>query len=205
MLFTAASYCDEATPAKPKSLFDGKTLKNWESSKFGGDGDVYVQDGSIILEFGSSITGIRYTKTDIPKSNYELAFQAKRIDGSDFFCGLTFPVGESFCSLILGGWGGAVVGLSSIDDKDASDNETNQLHSFKKGQWYDVRLQVTKTEINVWLDKKKIISQALEGHKISIRPEVELSRPLGFSSWETKAAIRKISLKPLNLPIKKTE
>ena len=92
-----------------------------------------------------------------------------------------------------------------IDDKDASDNDTNQLHSFKKGQWYDVRLQVTEQRINVWLDKKKIISQSLNGHKISIRPEVELSRPLGFSSWETKAEIRKIRLRPLTLPIERTK
>lgn len=205
ILCSTNGFCEEKKENQWKSLFDGKTLKNWESSQFGGDGDVYVEDGSIVLEFGSSMTGVRFKKSDLPKTNYELTFEAKRIDGFDFFCGLTFPVDQSHCSLILGGWGGAVVGLSSIDGIDASENDTNQIHAFKSGKWYNVRLQVTANDIQVWLDKKKIISQSLNGHKVSIRPEVELSRPLGFSSWETKAAIRKIRLRSLTLPIKKTE
>jgi hypothetical protein len=47
--------------------------------------------------------------------NYEIKLEAKKVTGNDFFCGMTFPVGDSFCSFIVGGWGGPVVGLSSID------------------------------------------------------------------------------------------
>ena len=37
--------------------------------------------------------------------DYELRLEAKRVEGGDFFCGLTFPVGKEYCTLILGGWG----------------------------------------------------------------------------------------------------
>ena len=29
-------------------------------------------------------------------------------DGSDFFCTTTFPVGDAFCSFVVGGWSGTV-------------------------------------------------------------------------------------------------
>ena len=33
-------------------LFDGKTLTNWQSTKFGGEGAVKVENGQIILDAG---------------------------------------------------------------------------------------------------------------------------------------------------------
>src|SRR5436190_16886297 len=50
------------TPAKPaevwKPLFDGKTLTGWKSTKFGGQGEITVENGSILLDMGSPLTGI---------------------------------------------------------------------------------------------------------------------------------------------------
>ena len=66
-------------------------------------------------------------KETFPKVDYEVNLDAKRVAGNDFFCGITFPVGKRFCSLIVGGWGGATVGLSSIDGKDAAENETTLI------------------------------------------------------------------------------
>ena len=100
--------------------------------------------------------------------------------------------------MILGGWAGAVVGLSSIDGKDASENDTTQFHNLKDNQWYHVRVRVRDNDIQVWLDKKRIINQTLVGKKLSIRPEVELSRPLGICTWETRAALRNIRLRSLS-------
>ena len=40
------------------SLFDGKTLRGWKPSPFGGHGDVEVEDGKIVLGFGEPLTGI---------------------------------------------------------------------------------------------------------------------------------------------------
>ena len=92
---------EEAKPAAKvlewKSLFDGKTLKNWESSKFGGEGEVSVKDGMIVMQQGSEMTGITWTGGELPKIDYEISLQAQRIDGSDFFCGLTFPINDLPC------------------------------------------------------------------------------------------------------------
>ena len=118
-----------------------------------------------------------------------------RVEGRDFFAGVTFPVADSFCSLILGGWGGMVVGLSSINGMDASENETSQSIEFESGRWYSVRIRVTPAKIEAWLDDRQIINQDLKGNKIDTRFEVELSQPLGVASWQTKAALRDLRLR----------
>ena len=71
-----------------------------------------------------------------PKTNYELRLEAMRADGHDFFAGITFPVNDSHCSWIVGGWGGSIVGLSSLDDMDASENDTSISRNFQTGRWY---------------------------------------------------------------------
>jgi hypothetical protein len=133
----------------------------------------------------------------MPRVDYEVKLEGRREGGNDFFCGLTFPVNESFCSLILGGWGGTVVGLSSIDGLDASENETSRLMNFDLNKWYAVSLRVTQQKIEAWIDGSKIIDQELTGHKIGIRPEVELSRPFGLASWRTRAGLRKIAVRKI--------
>jgi len=180
-----------------RDLFDGKTLEGWSATNFGGEGKVEIEGGRIVLGFGSDLTGITW-KGAMPGVDYEVKLEARREEGSDFFCGLTFPVNDSFCSLILGGWGGTVVGLSSIDGLDASENETSRLMNFDLNKWYAVTLKVTRQKIEAWIDGAKIIDQELAGRKISIRPEVELSRPLGVASWRTRAALRKIAMRKID-------
>jgi hypothetical protein len=139
-----------------KTLFDGKTLSGWKSTQFGGEGKVYVKDGAIVIERGNDMTGITYTG-EAPKLNYELALETKRVDGSDFFATTTFPVADSHCSLVVGGWGGSVVGLSSIDGYDASDNQTNKIKDFKSDQWYRIRIRVSRSKIEAWIDQEKMV------------------------------------------------
>src|SRR5688500_18980968 len=70
------------------SLFDGRSLKGWKSTEFGGEGEVKVEDGAIVMELGQDMTGITWAgKEPPPKTNYEIAMEAARLDGSDFFCG----------------------------------------------------------------------------------------------------------------------
>jgi hypothetical protein len=177
-------------------LFDGKTLKGWEVTKFGGEGEVSVKDGAIHLEMGNDLTGI-HTKRKLPKVDYEVRLEAQRVQGTDFFVGLTFPVNDAPCTLIVGGWGGGVCGLSSIDGFDASENATTSYRPFKNGQWYPVTLRVTADRIQATLDGKEIVDQDIRDHELSIRSEVELSRPFGFASWQTTAALRNIAIRPL--------
>lgn len=173
------------------SLFDGRSLGDWKPVNFGGEGDVSVQDGRIVLDFGDSLTGIAYAQA-FPKQDYEIRLEAMRLDGVDFFCGLTFPVGDSYCSLIVGGWGGALVGLSSIDGRDASENETTQYQKFERGKWYRIRVCVTENRIRCWIDEQMVIDQDIRSRRISTRSEVDLSRPLGIAAWQTRSALRGI-------------
>jgi len=176
-------------------LFDGKTLGNWQSTKFGGEGAVTVENGQIVIEAGKSLSGITWAGGELPKTNYEISLQAMRVEGNDFFAGITFPVGDSFCSLILGGWGGSVVGLSSINFMDASENETSQSTEFENGRWYNVRVRVTPEKIQAWLDDRQIINQNLKDNKITVRIEVEPSEPLGIATWKTKGALRDMRMR----------
>ncbi len=178
------------------SLFDGRTLNGWKVTQFGGEGSVEVKDGVLWLGVGNDLTGVTIDRP-IPRTNYEVTLEAKRVEGSDFFCGLTFPVKNDPCSLILGGWGGGVCGLSSIDGNDASENDTTKYRKFEKGRWYSVRLRVTDRKIEAWLDKEQIVDQELAEHSISIRIEVEASKPFGLASYETRAALRNIRIRRL--------
>ena len=185
------------TPAQErdaKSLFDGKTLQGWKKTQFGGEADVEVKEGHIVMSAGAPMTGITWTE-DFPNMDYEISLEAMRVDGSDFFCGLTFPVGKSPCSLIVGGWGGGVVGLSSIDGSDASENETTKYLEVESGRWYAVRVRVSQDKIEAWVDKKQMVDLPTKDRRISVRPEVELSRPLGISCFATTAALRDIQVR----------
>ncbi len=174
-------------------LFNGETLDGWEITNFGPQGPVYVSGGSIMLGMGDGCTGITW-KGDFPKNNYMVTLDAKRITGNDFFCGMTFPVNESFCTLIIGGWGGAVVGLSSINRYDASENETKTIRNFETGKWYNICLTVLNDSIKTSIDGTDVIDFAIGNNKLSLRPEVQLSKPFGIASWTTTAAIRNIKL-----------
>jgi hypothetical protein len=179
-----------------KELFDGKTLAGWKAPQFGGEGKVLVKDGMIVMERGESMTGITWTGKP-PKTNFELTLEGMRLEGSDFFCTTTFPVGDGDCSLVIGGWGGTLVGLSCVDRYDASDNSTTSMQAFKDKQWYKVKIRVTDAKIQCWLDDKQVVDQERKEHKFSVRMECDLCRPLGICTWCTKGAVRNIRLREL--------
>ena len=189
----------ESAPTKSRwtPLFDGKSLDGWQITDFGGQGEVHVQDGSLILEMGGSMTGITYQR-EFPKFDFELRLEAMRLDGYDFFCGVTFPVNDSYCSFIVGGWGGGVVGLSSLDGMDASENETTQYIQFENEKWYQFRVRVTRTRIQTWIDNELIVDEDISQRQVSTRIEVDLNKPFGFATWETKGALRRIQLRRLD-------
>lgn len=190
---------DRAKPKDPyawRSMFDGKSLKGWKVPQFGGDGPVKVVDGVISIGMGVGCSGITWTG-DLPKINYEFRMEARRVMGGDFFATTTFPHNDDPCSLVVGGWGGSVVGLSCIDYYDASENITTKYMSFKDKQWYQIHLRVTKQRIEAWIDKEKVVDMATKGRKISIRDEVDLSRPFGIATWCTEGQLRKLEFRPL--------
>ncbi len=178
------------------SLFDGKTLTNWAITDFAGHGDATVENGQIKIAMGADLSGINWTNGALPRTNYEISLQAIKLAGSDFFCGLTFPVANSSCSLILGGWGGGIVGLSSLDDADASENDTSRSMAFDTGHWYHIVLRVTPAKIQAWLDDKKIIDASIVGRKVSLRPgAIYLSEPLGVATYVTTSGLKDFKLR----------
>ncbi|MEM9284157.1 MAG: DUF1080 domain-containing protein [Verrucomicrobiota bacterium] len=191
-----------AEPNEVVSLFDGETLGHWEPIPFGGEGHVHVSfDGWLTLENGNPFTGVVWKgpSKELPHSNYEISFEAIKHYGDDFFCGLTLPVGDSSATLICGGWGGVIVGLSSIDEEDASLNETSTSMSFTDGQWYSIRIRVTDEKVAAWIDNEPVFEVALEGKKISLRPgPIDQCLPLGFANFRTRSAFRNIEMKRID-------
>lgn len=197
----AAAQPASAVPGEGwQSLFDGRSLNGWRTTEFFKPGHVEVRNGLILLPKGNPFTGVNYTN-EMPKVNYEIALEAMRVSGSDFFCGLTFPVGDSFASLIVGGWGGSLVGISCLDGADASENETTQFITFETGKWYRVRLRVTEHKIEAWIEQKKVANVTITGRKVSLRfGDIELSKPFGIASWDTGGAVREVKLRSITAP-----
>jgi hypothetical protein len=186
-------------PGETVQLFDGKTLAGWRiltAGDFEQHGQVLVKDGTIVLKRGSLQTGIGW-EGETPRNDYEVTLEAMRVDGYDFFCGLTFPVGDQPCTLIIGGWGGSVVGLSNVDKRSAAENITTRGMSFETGQWYRIRLRVTTARIEAWIDDAQVIALDRAQHAFSVWPEQEPARPLGLSTWDTGAAVKNFSLRRL--------
>lgn len=180
-----------------QSMFDGKTLAGWKQPVFGGDGEVRIENGAIVMPMGVSLTGVTWTGP-VAKSNYEFQYEGQRLDGYDFFATATFPVGDSHASFITGGWGGTVIGISSVDYYDASDNFTSKFFQFKPKQWYTFRIRVSDPKIEVWIDSEQVVDLVRGDHKFSVRAEVDLSKPLGLAAWCTAGTVRNLKIRLLS-------
>ena len=198
-LCVAAGVLPAQTAGEWRPLFDGESLTGWRESDFFGAGKVTVADGAVTLGFGA-LTGINWADATLPfgRTNYEIRIEAARMKGSDFFAGITFPVRDSYCTWIVGGWGGEVVGLSSIDGADASMNETTSNRKFDPGRWYNLRLRVTPQTIQAWIDDDLAFDVAIGKKWIALREgEIEHSIPFGIASYSTVARIRRIEWRPV--------
>ncbi|MBA3974266.1 MAG: DUF1080 domain-containing protein [Candidatus Solibacter sp.] len=182
-----------------KPMFDGKTLAGWKESDFLGAGKVAVADGVITIGPGV-LTGITWAgeRLPFPATGYEVRVEAARLRGGDFFAGITFPVGDTYCSWINGGWGGEVVGLSNIDGADAARNETTVGITFETGRWYVLRLRVMPKAITAWIDDDKVIDVSIEKKWIALREgDIDRSVPFGIATYATMGGVRKIEWRPV--------
>ncbi len=192
-----------AVPTGGMSLFDGASMTGWKRTEFVNARQVRVEKAfrggpaALVVEAGDPLNGLTWTRPadSLPRTNYEITLEAMKIAGDDFMCGLTFPVGETYATLVLGGWGGSMVGISSIDGMDASENETSKIMHFPKDHWFAIRMRVTPDKLETWLDGKKIIDANIKGKRIGLRfGEISKSVPLGFATYQTSAAFRAIKL-----------
>jgi hypothetical protein len=191
--------------AQWRELFDARTLANWKTAEFGAHGDPEVKNGAIILPVGDPMTGITWSGAPLPTMDYEVSYECQRLDGSDFFGTLTFPVRNSFASLVVGGWGGGVCGISSLDGDDAARNSTTTYKNFENNRWYKIRLRVTHNRLEAWLQDEQIVNVDTGGKIISTRSEVDHNKPFGFSSYQSTAAIRNIRIRNVDRPESKLE
>ena len=183
-------------------LFDGESLEGWSIPVYGGDGEVDIQEGNIVIGRGEMMTGIRYER-EFPTIGYEVQYEAQRTQGYDFFAACTFPAGKNFCSFVNGGWGGGTIGISSINGFDASENETNSYFDFREKLWYRFHIRVMSDHIQVWITpqdneghwgtEKSVVELKIdEDTVLSTRLEMDQYKPFGFSTWSTEGRLRKI-------------
>ena len=182
-----------------QTLFDGKQMKGWEVVKgidYENGGPVQVKDGSLVVGEGQPATGVRWTGK-FPKTNYEVELEGQRVDGSDFFCGMSFPVGDGALTLILGGWGGWVTGLSCIDGYRAIDNETCSSVEFKNKKWYHIRIRVTDKKVTGYVDDKWICGLETEHRKLTVTSGNGTLPPVRVRHLEHNRHLAKHPVSPL--------
>jgi hypothetical protein len=183
----------EAQPAAEEwvtmeTLAPGK----WVAIEGAADLEWDEENAVLRIGVGTDLNGVRWTGT-LPTVPYVIELEARRMSGSDFFCGLTFPVrsGKDCVSLIVGGWGGGVVGISSINGLDASENSTASLSTFEDQRWYRIRVEVGGERLRAWIDGREVVDVDTTGQKLSLRPgAIEGCAPLGVATWITSAEVR---------------
>lgn len=175
----------------------------WTYVDFGSNGGVELEKDTLVIHQGERLEGVKYAgkPEDILGASldrYEIKLEVQRTGGHDILLGLTFPVGaKESSSLVLGGWGGSVCGISSVDDKDASGNEWKSIRNFEDGKWYAVTLRVDASQVRATLDGKELFSVPRAGHAFGLRAEVEPTAPFGFFTFGTSAKIRNIAVREL--------
>ena len=178
-------------------MIEGNSLGQWKQTDFAGHEEVTVENGIMKIGMGIELNGVNWAGK-LPQGEYEIRFEARRVQGNDFFCGLTFPVKGKHATLVLGGWGGALVGISSLDNLDASENETGDVYVFEDKKWYKIRLQVLSNRIKVWINSEQQINVSLENREVGMRPgEIEQSAPLGIATWITASEIKNMVMEEL--------
>ncbi len=182
------------------NLLGKEVLKKWkilDEFDFSDHGEVRISEKVIRLEKGLPATGVKWTG-DFPKTNYEVSLEARRVFSDDFFCGLTFPVGDKTLTLVCGGWGGQVTGLSEIDGERAIENDTCTFNEYKQNQWYRFRLRVLREKIEAWLDDEQIVDLPLKARQLSLAWEMEPAQPFGVCTWNTSGELRDFRFRPLD-------
>ena len=203
ILFTASSPAQD----KPLTLITGSELApNWRVvDEMKDHGPVTLTEGILKLGEGKPMTGVAYTGKDpIPLKDYEVSFQARRVEGEDFFAALTFPVRDkdTAATWVLGGWGGKCVGISCLQYQAADENETTNWVEFETGKWYTFRLQVRENRLTGFIDDKQLFDADTEGKKITMRfGDVEFCRPLGFATYSTVGEVKNLKITKLPAPV----
>ena len=146
--------------------------------------------------FGSPLTGMRWRGPELPE-HYEFEVRAARVDGNDFFCGLNLPIGSDSATVVLGGWGGALCGLSCIDGMDASMNLTRSFRNFDRGRSYRLRVRVDDRQVFAEVDGLELFRYLRGEGVLSLRTEVQPVGPFGVTCFQTTSRIESMRWRPI--------
>ena len=199
-LVAAALILTAATEWQP--LFDGKSLQGWTETPFTGHAAVKIENAQILLPYGKPMTGITLTRDSLDRTTRS---DSKRhgCRATTFFASLTFPVGDSFATWVTGGWGGDIVGISSIDGWDASDNETRSYFNFENGRWYALRAS-SDGRSHPGVDRRPADRQCRDHgavHRPSTRAISSCRRRSGSRPMRLTGALRKIEYRLLKVAV----
>lgn len=199
-LFFVLTQCGPG-PRSQWKLLSEEFAPAWKASGMAEEGKVLIHDGEITLQPGQPMTGARFDawrSAGLPVMRYAIEYEAMRVEGNDFFGTVTFPVNDAHVSLVLGGWGGTLVGISSIDDMDASENSTHGNGYFKNNRWHKVRIEVRDDELRAWINDKLFVNTSTKGHRLGLRTgDIEKCVPFGFASYDTQSRIRGVLIRRL--------
>jgi hypothetical protein len=194
--------CKESQPQR-WSLLDAALLPHWVAAEIEGAGKAQISAGEIVLPSGGPMTAVRFDAWEsmkLPVTDYAIEFEAMRVEGQDFFGAVTFPVRslKTCATLVNGGWGGGLVGISNIDEQSANENATRSEHRFVNGQWYRFRIEVRDEEIKCWLDGRLIINASIKARTISLRAgDIEKTAPFGVATYGTTGKVRALVVESL--------
>lgn len=197
--------CGRSPTPMPQTwrLQEASLLAHWQPAGIDQSGDLQLAPGEFTLGAGKPMTGTRFTawaQLHLPVTDYAVEFEAMRVSGQDFFGALTFPVRsiDTCATLVTGGWGGGLVGISSIDEQNASENSTRGEHQFVNGQWYKFRLEVRDDELKTWLDGRLVINASIKARTISLRPgDIEKCAPFGLATYMTTGKVKNLIVQEL--------
>jgi Domain of Unknown Function (DUF1080) len=193
------------TDVKPArwALLEGELAAAWQQAGIPEEGKIVVKEGELEIASGAPMTGAKFANWDqakMPGTNYSIQFEAMRLEGRDIFGMCTFPVSshEAHATFVIGGWGGTVTGISSLNFLDASENATRAEQAFQNGVWYVVRIEVRPEDLRVWINDRPVVNASIKGKKVSLRAgDIDHCLPFGFATWGTKAKVRRVIIESL--------
>ena len=196
-------------PAEPRlepegdwvSLFDGKALDGWrivEERPFDRHGQIGVEAGNIVLGQGPGATGIAWTG-EFPRVDYEVSLEVMLEAGQETMCNVIFPVEQSECIFSVGGWRLTTTGLSLVDGRWAENNETAKRMRVVPQRWYRVRLRVTESRVEAWIDDEMVVDLRRAGQTFSAGVQGPL-RPFGLCNFIARTHLRNIRMRRLKPP-----
>ena len=69
---------------------------------------------------------------------------------------------------------------------------------YQDKNWYRFRVRVTGEVIRCWVDDKEVIAVDYQDQQVGTRVETRPNEPLGFATWKTGGALRKIEIRTLS-------